>query len=79
MVQIQGYDLDIRQIKWVKNHLADILSRNPSGMTEEQTRNLTRPHQMMVQNIQVHEFKKLKKGLTLWRRNYFFNFSTLRI
>jgi hypothetical protein len=38
MVQIQEYDLEIRHIRGVQNHLAGILSRNPSGMTEEQTR-----------------------------------------
>ena len=35
MVQIQEYDLEIRHIRGVQNHLADILSRNPSGMTDE--------------------------------------------
>jgi hypothetical protein len=43
MVQIQEYDLEIRHIKGVQNHLADILSHNPSGVTDEQTRDLTRP------------------------------------
>jgi len=38
MIQIQEYDLEIRHIKRVQNHLADILSYNPSGMTDEQTR-----------------------------------------
>jgi hypothetical protein len=42
VVQIQEYDLEIRDIKGAQNHLADIPSRNPSGMTEEQTRDLTR-------------------------------------
>jgi len=55
--------LDIRQIKGVQNHLADILSRNPSGMTEEQTRDLPRPDQGMVHHIQVHEDKSIKKEL----------------
>jgi hypothetical protein len=63
IVQIQKYDLDIRQIKGVQNHLADILSRNPSGMTEEQIRDLTRPDQVMVHHIQVHKDKNLKKEL----------------
>ena len=41
MVQIQECDLEIRHIRGVQNHLADILSCNPSGMTDEQTRDLT--------------------------------------
>jgi len=32
-------------------------------MTEEQTRDLTRPDQMMVHHIQVHEDRNLKKEL----------------
>jgi hypothetical protein len=54
---------EIRHIKGVQNHLADILSRNPSGMTDEQTRDLTRPDQVMVHHIQVYKDKDLKKEL----------------
>jgi len=32
-------------------------------MTEEQTRDLTRPDQMMVHPVQVHEDRNLKKEL----------------
>jgi hypothetical protein len=53
IVQIEECDLEIRHIKGVQNHLADILIRNPSGMTVEQTRDLTRPDQVMVHHIQV--------------------------
>ena len=63
MVQIQEYDLEIRHIRGVQNHLADILSRNPSGMIDEQTRDLTRPDQVVVHHIQVYEDKNLKKEL----------------
>jgi hypothetical protein len=38
VLEIQVYDLEIRHIRGVQNHLADILSHNPSGMTDEQTR-----------------------------------------
>ena len=63
MVQIQEYDLEIRLIRGVQNHLVDVLSRNPSGMTDEQTRELTRPDQVMVHHIQVYKDKDLKKEL----------------
>jgi hypothetical protein len=63
MVQIQEYDVEIRHIRGVQNHLADILSRNPTGMTDEQTRDLTRPDQVIVHHIQVYEDKNLKKEL----------------
>jgi hypothetical protein len=60
MVQIREYGLEIRHNKGVQNHLTDILSRNPSGMTDEQTRDLTRPDQVMVHHIQVYKDKALK-------------------
>ena len=63
MVEIQQFDLEIRHIKGVQNHLADVFSRSPSGLTDEETRNLTRPDQIMVHKIQVYEDKTLKREL----------------
>jgi hypothetical protein len=63
MVQIQEYDLGIRRIKGVQNHVVDILSRNPSGMTDEQRRDLTRPDQVMVHHIQDYKDRNIKKEL----------------
>jgi hypothetical protein len=63
MVQLQECGLEIRHIKGVQNHLADFLSRNLSVMTIEQTRDLTRPDQVMVHHIQVYKDKDLKKEL----------------
>ena len=63
MVQIQEYDLEIRHIRGVHNHLADILGRNPSGMTDEQTRDVTRLDQVMVHHIQVYKDQNIKKKL----------------
>jgi hypothetical protein len=63
MVQIQEYDWEIRHIKGVQNHLADTLSRNPSGFTDEKTRDLTQPDQVMVHHIQVYKDKDPKKEL----------------
>jgi len=62
-MEIQQYDLEIRHIKWVNNHLADILSRSPRGLTDEETRNLVRPDEVMVHRIQIYEDKTLKKEL----------------
>jgi len=63
MVQIQEYDMEIRHIRRVEHHLADILIPNPSGMTDEQTRDLTRPDQVMVHHIQIYKKKNIKKEL----------------
>jgi hypothetical protein len=63
MMEIQQYDLEIRHIKGVNNHLADILSRSPRELTDEETRNLARPDQIMVHRIQIYEDKTLKKEL----------------
>ena len=62
-VQIQEYDLEIRHSRGVQNHLADILSCNPSGMTDEQTRDLIRPDQVMGHHLQVYKDKDFKKEL----------------
>jgi hypothetical protein len=63
-MEIQQFDLEIRHIKGVQNHLADVLSRSPRGLTDDETRNLTRPDHIMVHKIQVYEEKPLKKGTT---------------
>ena len=62
MIEIQQFDLEIRHIKGVQNHLADVLSRSPTGLTDE-TRKLARPGQIMVHKIQVYEDKPLTKEL----------------
>ena len=63
MMEIQQYDLEIRHIKGVNNHLENILSHSPRGLTVEETRNLARPDQVMVHRIQIYEDKTLKKEL----------------
>jgi len=63
MMEIQWFDFQIRHIKGVQNHLADVLSRSPRGLTDDETRNLTHPDQIMVHKIQVYEDKTLKKEL----------------
>ena len=62
-MEIQKFDLEIRHIKGVQNHLADVLSRSPRGLTDEDTRNLTRPDQIMVHNVQIYKDKTLRQEL----------------
>jgi hypothetical protein len=59
----QQFDLEIWQLKGVQNHLADVLSRSPRGLNDEETRNLTHPDQIMVNKIQMYEDKTLKREL----------------
>ena len=63
LMDIKQYDLEIRHIKGVNNHLADVLSRSPRELTDEEIRNLARPDQIMVYRIQIYEDKNLKKEL----------------
>jgi hypothetical protein len=59
MLNVQEYDIEIRHIKGVQNHLADVLSRNPAGLTDEEIRNLTRPDQVMVNSVQLYVDKTI--------------------
>jgi hypothetical protein len=63
MLNIQECDIEIRHIKGVQNHLADVLSRNPTGLTDEEIRNLTRPDQVMVHSVQLYVDKTIGKEL----------------
>ena len=63
VVQIQEYELEIRHIRGVQNHLADILSPNPTRMTDEQIRDLNPPDQVMVYHIQIYKDEDLKNEL----------------
>jgi hypothetical protein len=51
MLAIQQYDVEISHIKGTKNVLADVLIRNPSELTQEETRELRRPETIMVHAI----------------------------
>jgi hypothetical protein len=63
MMEIQQFGLEIRHIKGVQNHLVRVLRRSPKGLTDDDTRNLTRPDKTIVHKIQVYEDKNLKKEL----------------
>jgi hypothetical protein len=63
MLNIQEYDIEFRHINGYQNHLADILSRNPTGLTDGEIRNLTRPDQVLVHGIQLCVDKTIGKEL----------------
>jgi hypothetical protein len=63
MLNLQEYDIEIRHIKGVQNHTADVLSRNPTGLTDEGIRNLTRPDQVLVHSVQLYVDKTSGKEL----------------
>ena len=43
MMEIQQFDIEIRHIKGVQNHLADVFSRSPRGLTDDEIRKITHP------------------------------------
>jgi hypothetical protein len=63
MVEISQFDVDIWHIKGVQHHLADILSPSPSGLTDEETRNLTRSDRVMIHRVQLYEEKSMEQDL----------------
>jgi hypothetical protein len=40
VIELQQYDVQIRHITGLSNYLADVLSRNPAGLTEYELRDL---------------------------------------
>jgi hypothetical protein len=50
---IQEYDLTVVHIAGTKNHFADILSRNPAGLTLEQVNALKRPQEIIIARIDL--------------------------
>jgi hypothetical protein len=61
ILNIQVYDIEIKYIKWVLNHLT--LRRNPAGLTDEKIRDLTRPDQILVYGVQLYTDKTVHKEL----------------
>jgi hypothetical protein len=47
-MQLQEYDLDVVYISGYSNWLADILSRNRVGLTQQQIKAATRPKEIMI-------------------------------
>jgi hypothetical protein len=40
VIELQQYDIQIRHITGTSNYLADVLSRNPAGLKENELRDL---------------------------------------
>jgi hypothetical protein len=52
-MQIQEYDLEIVHIKGTDNFLADIMSRNPVGLTGKEIESMSRPREIMVSKFSL--------------------------
>jgi hypothetical protein len=63
ILQLQEYDIQISHISSTQNHLADIISRNPAGLTPEQIKQLTRPRNTVVATIKLNIDPQVKKEL----------------
>ena len=66
VIELQQYSIQIRHITGTSNYLADVLSRNPAGLTENELRDLRQPANLMVHAINLnkdpgmtHELKDL--------------------
>jgi hypothetical protein len=60
---IQEYQVKIKHISGVKNYLADIISRNPAGLTQEQIRQIKKPRDIMVAVINLNISPQFKADL----------------
>jgi transposase InsO family protein len=63
LINIQEYDIEIQHIKGVNNHLADVLSRNPTGLGIEEINALSRPNTITVNKIDIGVDKGVLKDL----------------
>jgi len=66
VIELQQYDIQVRHITGANNYLADVLSRNPAGLTEIELRDLRQPANLVVHAITLnidpsvtHELKDL--------------------
>jgi len=66
VIELQQYDIQIRHVTGPSNYLADVLSRNPAGLTENELRDVRQPANLMVHAINLntdpgvtHELKDL--------------------
>ena len=63
ILNIQEYDIEIKHIREFRIIFADIISCNPTGLTDEGIRNLTHPDQVLVYSVQLHIDKTVPKEL----------------
>ena len=60
VIELQHYDIQIHHITGMSNYLADVLSRNPAGLKENELRDLMQPDNLMVHAINF----KIDPGVT---------------
>jgi hypothetical protein len=63
VMQLQEYELDISHIRGAENHLADVLSRNPSGLSPQQINDLTKPRELLVAALNLDIDDSVKRQL----------------
>jgi hypothetical protein len=51
VLQLQEFDLDIVHISGTNNHFADVLSRNPIGLSQEERDQFRRPNEVFVRKV----------------------------
>ena len=60
VIELQQYDIQIRHITGSSNYLADVLSRNPAELTENELRDLRQPENLILHAINLN----IDPGLT---------------
>jgi hypothetical protein len=63
VMQLQEYDLEVVHISGSSNFLADILSRNPVGLTQQQIKSATRPKEITIAAIDLNLDPTMKETL----------------
>jgi hypothetical protein len=63
LIAIQEYDLEIRHIKGVENHLADVLSRNPAELDYGEIQELSNPNTIRINRIELDVDRTILRDL----------------
>jgi hypothetical protein len=63
LITIQEYDIKLQHIKGVDNHLADTLSRNPTGLKTEEIQDLYKPNAILIYKIDLQINRSVLKNL----------------
>ena len=63
VLKLQEHDIEISHINGTQNSLADIISRNPAGLTPEKIKQLTRPTDIMFATVKLNIDSQVKKEL----------------
>ena len=63
LITIQEYDTELQHIREVENDLADMLSRNPAGLEDDEIQDLTKPNTISANKIDLKTDKAVLKNL----------------